>query len=247
MHAILTPDAFATVFEPLVGQRVGYVRPIGNVGDRLIELATFQLLATYGITWTLVDPAQPTPPDLDLLVFGGGGNMGTLYRNNYDLRTWALGLGLPLVILPQSFTSPEDRGFARVHVRERGSLALHPTGILAPDLALGLDWPAPPPPDRDLGLFLRRDGERTGWKPWKFRDPVKWVHDPADYLALAARYRRIVTDRLHMAIAGLHAGRDVTLLANGYHKNRSMHETWLAALGCRFAATSQAALRPLAG
>jgi exopolysaccharide biosynthesis predicted pyruvyltransferase EpsI len=50
-----------------------------------------------------------------------------------------------------------------------------------------------------------------------------------------------------MAIAGLHAGRDVTLLANGYHKNRSMHETWLAALGCRFAATSQAALRPLAG
>jgi hypothetical protein len=48
MHAILTPDAFATVFEPLVGQRVGYVRPIGNVGDRLIELATFQLLATYG-------------------------------------------------------------------------------------------------------------------------------------------------------------------------------------------------------
>jgi exopolysaccharide biosynthesis predicted pyruvyltransferase EpsI len=64
---------------------------------------------------------------------------------------------------------------------------------------------------------------------------VKWVHDPAAYLALAARHRRIITDRLHMAIAGLHAGRDVTLLANAYHKNRSMHETWLAALGCRFA------------
>ena len=247
MHALLTPDAFATVFEPLVGRRVGYIRPIGNVGDRLIELATVQLFATYGIEWTLVDPARPAPAHIDLLAFGGGGNMGTLYQNNYDLRTQALALGLPLVILPQSFTTPEDRGFARVYVRERGSLALHPAGLLAPDLALGLDWPAPPPPDRDLGLFLRRDGERTGWKPWKFRDPVKWVHDPADYLALAARHRRIITDRLHMAIAGLHAGRDVTLLANAYHKNRSMHETWLADLGCRFAATPQAALGLRAG
>lgn len=47
-----------------------------------------------------------------------------------------------------------------------------------------------------------------------------------------------MTDRLHFAVAGLHAGREVTLVANDYHKNRSMHETWLAALGCRFAATS---------
>jgi hypothetical protein len=244
MHALLTPVAFATVFEPLVGRRVGYVRPIGNVGDRLIELATVQLFATYGIGWQLVDPQTPPPEGLDLLAFGGGGNMGTLYRNNYALRTQALAVGLPLVILPQSFTTPEDRGFARVYVRERGSLALHPGGILAPDLALGLDWPAPPRPDRDLGLFLRRDGERTGWwKPRRQLDPVKWVEDPGSYLALAARYRRLVTDRLHMAIAGLHAGRDVTLLANAYHKNRSMHETWLAALGCRFAATLGDALQ----
>lgn len=243
MHALLTPDAFSVVFEPLVGRRVGYIRPIGNVGDRLIELATLQLFSAFGIQWQCVAPDTPMPADVDLLVFGGGGNMGTLYRNNYDLRTWALGLGLPLVILPQSFTTPEDRGFVRVYVREQGSLALHPAGILAPDLALGLDWPAPPPPDRDLGLFLRRDGERTGWKPWRFRDPVKWVEDPADYLALAARHRRIITDRLHMAIAGLHAGRDVILLANAYHKNRSMHATWLGNLGCRFADNARAAAR----
>jgi hypothetical protein len=247
MHSLLTPDAFAIVFEPFVGRRVGYIRPIGNVGDRLIELATVQLFAIYGIDWQLVDPQAPLPERLDVLAFGGGGNMGTLYRNNYELRTWALACGLPLVILPQSFTTPEDRGFARVYIRERGSLALHPGGILAPDLALGLDWPAQPRPDRDLGLFLRRDGERTGWwKPRRQLDPVKWVDDPAAYLALAARHRRIVTDRLHMAIAGLHAGRDVTLLANAYHKNRSLHETWLAALGCRFAATPRAALRTAA-
>jgi len=237
---LLEADAFAPVIEPLVGRRVGYVRPIGNVGDDLIELAMVQLFADYCIRWSRWEPGGSATHDV--LVFGGGGNMGTRYMNNHALRGEALATGLPLVILPQSFSTPEDRCFARVFVRERESLKLHPTGILAPDLALGLRWPEPPQPSRDLGVFLRRDRERVGRKPLLARDPVRLCATPAAYLALAADYRRIVTDRLHFAVAGLHAGRDVTLVANAYHKNRSMHETWLARLGCRFAADSRQAL-----
>lgn len=236
-HALLGPEAFAHVFGPLAGLRVGFVRPNGNVGDALIELAMTQLMQEFGVHWRVVDPEMPCPRSIDLVVFGGGGNMGTLYRDSYEIRTKALALGPPLVILPQSFATPEERPFERVYVREHASHALCPRGILAPDLALGLAWPKPASPARDLGVFLRRDRERTGWKPWLSPDPVKLCREPAAYLALAARYQRIVTDRLHFAIAGLHAGRDVTLLANSYHKNRSMHETWLAAVGCRFAAT----------
>jgi exopolysaccharide biosynthesis predicted pyruvyltransferase EpsI len=224
---------------------VGYVRPVGNVGDHLIELAMAQLFATYGIRWSLVDldatdrGASPRSLDsLDMLVFGGGGNMGLRYQGNHDLRGRALATGLPLVILPQSFTSAEDRMFHRVYVRERSSLAYRPDGILAPDLALGLAWPEPPRPTRDLGIYLRRDQERSGRKPFFARDPIRLAATPADYLAFAARHRRIITDRLHFAVAGLHAGRDVTLVANDYHKNRSMHETWLGNLGCRFAASA---------
>ena len=242
-HALLGPEAFEHVFGPLVGLRVGFVRPNGNVGDALIELAMTQLMREFGVHWRVVDPDHPCSRSIDLLVFGGGGNMGTLYRDSYDIRTKALALGPPLVILPQSFATPEERSFERVYVREHASRALCPRGILAPDLALGLAWPKPPSPTRDLGVFLRRDRERTGWKPWLSPDPVKLCKEPADYLALAARCRRIVTDRLHFAIAGLHAGRDVTLLANSYHKNRAMHETWLAGLGCRFASTHSAARR----
>jgi len=241
-HRLLAPDAFATVCQPLVGRRVGYVRPIGNVGDRLIEMAMIQLFAAYGIRWRLWRPEVPGAGDgLDLLVFGGGGNMGSRYANNHTLRSRALATGLPLVILPQSFTAPEARPFARVFVRERASLALRPDAILAPDLALGLATTPPPRPVRDLGVFLRRDQERTGPKPLWARDPVRLHDDPFAYLAFAARHRRIITDRLHFAVAGLHAGRDVTLVANDYHKNRSMHETWLADLGCRFADTAAAA------
>ena len=244
-HRLLGPEAFAQVCQPLVGKRVGYVRPIGNVGDHLIELAMTQLFAAYGIRWTLVatESLRPSAVEADVLVFGGGGNMGGRYRNNYDLRSLCLATGIPLVILPQSFTTPEDRAFHRVHVRERGSLCLRPDGILSPDLALGLSWSDAARPARDLGIFLRRDQERRGCKPFLIRDPVRMARTPAEYLALAARHRRIVTDRLHFAIAGLHAGRDVTLVANDYHKNQSMHETWLASLGCRFAASAEESLR----
>jgi exopolysaccharide biosynthesis predicted pyruvyltransferase EpsI len=238
---LLDAGAFAHVFEPLVGRRVGYIRSVGNVGDDLIELATAQLLDTFGIRWHLQAPTEPA--DVDYLLFSGGGNMGSRYANNHAIRGQALALGPPLIILPQSFTDREDRPFAKVFVRERASLALRPDGILAPDLALGLAWTPPPRPDRDLGILLRRDRERTGRRRLFTPDPVRVCHSPADYLGLAARYRRIVTDRLHFAIAGLHAGRDVTLLANDYHKNRSMHETWLADLGCRFAPTLAQALQ----
>lgn len=235
-HRLLAPEAFAAVMAPLQGRMVGYVRPQGNVGDRLIELAMVQLFAEYGIRWRLWRPDADSESDgLDLLAFGGGGNMGARYAGNYELRTHALASGLPVVVLPQSFTSTEDRPYSCVFVRERTSLALRTDGTLAPDLALGLATVAMRPPRRDLGVFLRRDQERIGGKSLLPRDPVRWYRDPLEYLALAGRYRRIVTDRLHLAIAGMHAGRQVTLVANDYHKNKSMHETWLADMGCAFA------------
>ena len=233
---LLGPASFALVMEPLLGKAIGYVRPEGNVGDRLIEAAMIQLFAEFGVRWRRWRPEVAGDAEgIDMLVFGGGGNMGSRYPRNAALRAAALETGLPVIVLPQSFTSAEDRPFARVFVRERASIKLRPDATLAPDLALGLQTVELPAARRDLGVFLRRDQERTGRKSLVPRDPVRWYRDPMDYLLMASRYRRIVTDRLHLAVAGLHAGRDVTLLPNDYHKNRSMHETWLEALGCKFA------------
>jgi len=239
-RALLEPGAFDRVMQPLLGRRVGYLRPQGHVGDALIELAMTQLFAEFGIRWLPLDLDEPA--EVDVVVFGGGGSMGRRSVQNHALRTQALSIGLPVVILPQSFADREDRSFAQVFIRERASLDLRPDGVLAPDLALGLAWPAAGQPVQDLGILMRRDHERTGRRLQLARDPVALCATPADTLALAARYRRIITDRLHFAIAGLHAGREVTLLPNNYHKNRSMHETWLAGLGCRFAESVEAAL-----
>ena len=239
-RALLGADAFEHVMARLVGSRVGYVQPVGHVGDALIELAMKQLFAEFGIRWLQLDLDDPA--EVDVVVFGGGGSMGRRSTENHTLRTRALGLGMPVVILPQSFTDREDRPFASVFVREQASLGLRTDGVLAPDLALGLVWPAAGPPVQDLGILMRRDHERRGRLLQLARDPAALCNTPVETLALAARYRRIITDRLHFAIAGLHAGREVTLLPNNYHKNRSMHETWLAGLGCHFAESVEAAL-----
>jgi len=247
---LLPLEAFADVFGPLVGKRVGFIRPHGNVGDRLIELATFQLFNAFGIDWRVQDPGFPLrgcgepAEEVDELVFGGGGNMGALYRNNVELRKECLALGLPVTIFPQSFTSPEDRPYKRVYVRETASLEYCQQAVLAPDLALGLDYRNRLGATRRTGVFIRKDREGVVRRPWFSRDPAKICNTPRQYLELAARYERIITDRLHFAICGLIVGRDTTLLPNSYHKNRSMYETWLGELGCKFATRIERAIRP---
>jgi len=238
---LLPFDHFAPVFEPLMGRRIGYVRPVGNVGDQMIEAGMMRLLEHFRVDWRPWHPQQPV--DVDELIFGGGGNMGTLYLNNWRLRGHCLRSGLPLTILPQSFTTPEPRRFTRVFVREKGSLRLASGAVLAPDLALALDRRHDLPPRRLWGLFLRKDGESAAQAPRSGRDPARLAKTIDEYIRLAARYERIVTDRLHFAVAGLIAGRRVTLLPNSYHKNAAMHESWLADLGCRFATNVDDAVR----
>ena len=235
---LLPLERFAPLLNPLLGKRVGYVRPIGNTGDRLIDMATFQMFAVFGVRWRMAAPEAVD--DCDELVFGGGGNMGRLYPSNWELRSACLATGLPLTIFPQSFTSPEDRTFSRLYVRERLSLGLRPDAILAPDMALGLAYRTTTKERRGRGVFLRRDGESLQPRSWlrrTRRDPARLCRTPTDYLELAAEYSEIITDRLHFAIAGLIVGRRVTLVGNSYFKNAAMHQAWLEALGCQFAAS----------
>lgn len=239
---LLPPERFAPMLKPLLGKRIGYLRPTGNVGDRLIEKATFQLFDTFGLEWRLLSLDEPE--GIDEIAFAGGGSMGTFYKGNWELRGRALELGLPMTILPQSFITPEDRPYRRVFVREKRSLAHCPKGILGPDMALGLQYTSITKPRYDTGVFIRRDREaafKRGWR-LKERDPAKLCKTPEEYLELAAQYRRIVTDRLHFAICSLILGRETVLLPNSYYKNLSMYETWLRGMGCKWAETLPEAL-----
>lgn len=235
---LLPLDLFAPVFAPLSGVPCGVVDAGGNAGDRMIHAATRQLCDAFGVPWRTVNPLCDPVRNLGtehLLIFGGG-NMGTPYLGGRSIRTSALGTGLPCTLLPQSWMRPEtsDR-YERVFVRDRMSLEISGRGELAPDLALGWECQPPTAEPQDDKPWLRADDESIFRDRWPVRDPAVQAFTPAEYIALAATCERVVTDRLHFAIAGLIAGRPTTLLPNSYHKNRGLWETWLRDLGCEWA------------
>lgn len=238
---LLPPQAYADIFDRLRDHRIGYVELPGNVGDRMIRLATRQLLRYFGISYRLLgrrEIAGKREPGetVDRILISGGGNLGTLYPECRRLREKVLALGPPVTVLPQSiYGNPEDLGsYERVYVRERSSLEFPGEVVLAPDLALALDHVnAESVPVLERGVFLRRDVEKLlAPDSRSLCDPADVCHTVEEYLELASLCGAIYTDRLHFAIAGLLLGRDVTLLPNSYDKNRAMFETWLKDLGC---------------
>jgi exopolysaccharide biosynthesis predicted pyruvyltransferase EpsI len=249
MPTLLPLDRFAPVFEPFSGRKIGLVDGEGNVGDRLLYAATRQLLRHFGLKWVTFHPFYDRREDFDLdcLLLFAGGSMGSDFMPARAIRKSALATGLPCSILPQSFITADESSlpWERVFVRERASLAHSSGGVLVPDVALGYDFPEPPPPEHGRVVCLRLNGHSAFPKkryPKKF-DPAEWCYSPEQYVDFAAQYRHIITDRLHLAIIGLGLGRRVTLLPVAYHKNRSMYETWLKDLGCEWADTPEAALQ----
>lgn len=233
---LLPPETWAPVFAPLAGLRVGIVDCPGNAGDRMIHAATRQLASLYGLKWQTFVPWADPPGDLDVLLLFGGGTMGTPYPSGAALRRAALSTGVPCEVLPNSWMGPVDLApFRRIFARDPVSLQWAPQAVLSHDLALGWDCPPPAgPPVHRRGLFLRRDRERCRAFARRGRDPALRAWLPSDYVELAAQFETIITDRLHFAIAGLLARRQVTLLPGSYFKNRSVWEHSLARLGCRW-------------
>lgn len=239
--ALYGPAFFEQLFAPLAGRRIGFYPLNGNVGDLLNHQATRGLFDYFGVEFEDIQPWQLDPchprPEVDELVISGGGNMGSaFYQVPFRERRLALETGLPITVFPQTFIDNEEdlSGYRRIFVRERRSLALNDRFELAPDLAMGLG--NIPPLDKapePLGVFLRRDLEA------QFPEQRVSLGDPAhlsatweEYLALAAMFEHVITDRLHFAIAALLQDRRATLLPNSYWKNRAVFDTWLHEFEC---------------
>ncbi|MFT5114825.1 MAG: hypothetical protein ACI8P9_004167 [Parasphingorhabdus sp.] len=237
---LIPAEKYQTVFESFRNQRVGYVTMHGNPGDAMIDQAAIQLMEYFSIAYRLIDwheiQTGHIEVPVDCLLIAGGGNMGTTYTEAFNIRSKAQELGVPVSVLPQSFidNNEDTDGYSRVFVRERGSLQVNPRFELAPDLALGLvDDVTNVAPEFATGVFLRNDTEACfASYGAALVDPVQCCETVMEYMALAARFEQLFTDRLHFAIAGLIAGVRVTLLPNNYHKNRSVYESWLRDLGC---------------
>ena len=231
---ILEPAAYAHVFDRWRGATIMQFWGPGNVGDLLIRHGAEQLFATYGIKVT------GEASHAGAVFYGGGGNMGPLYPGTRLTRIEARGIasahGLPLIVLPQSWTGPDDLEADQFFARENRSLEYCPRAVLAPDLGLAY---APAielhEPQHDVGWFMRDDCERH--QPavaTNCGDPAVLAATAEDYLRIASSYRVIHTDRLHFAIAAMIAGRQAHLYANSYFKNEAIYHLWLRGRGCHW-------------
>jgi exopolysaccharide biosynthesis predicted pyruvyltransferase EpsI len=234
--AILEPAAYAHVFTRWRGATIMEFWGPGNVGDLLIRRGAERLFAAHAITVTAAASRA------DAVFYGGGGNMGPLYPGTRLTRLEARGIatahGLPLIVLPQSWTGPDDLEADQFFARENRSLEYCPRAVLAPDLGLAytpaiqLDEP-----QHDVGWFMRNDCERAQPRIAKnCGDPAILAATAEGYVRLASSYRVIHTDRLHFAIAAMIAGRQAHLYANSYFKNEAIYHLWLRGRGCRWEA-----------
>ncbi len=231
---ILEPAAYAHVFERWRGSTIMEFWGPGNVGDLLIRRGAEQLYAAFQIAVTT------DAENADAVFYGGGGNMGPLYLGTRLTRLEARGIanahGLPLIVLPQSWTGPDDLEADHFFARENRSLEYCPRAVLAPDLGLAY---APTihfdEPQHDVGWFMRDDCERH--QPavaTNCGDPALLAATAEDYLRIASSYHVIHTDRLHFAIAAMIAGRQTHLYANSYFKNEAIYHLWLRGRGCQW-------------
>lgn len=229
---ILEAAAYSHVFDRWRGATITEFWGPGNVGDLLIRRGAEQLYATYDITIT------GDASDADAVFYGGGGNMGPLYPGTRLTRLEARGVatthGIPLIVLPQSWTGPDDLEADQFYAREHRSLEFCPHAVLAPDLGLAYTPPITlSEPQHDVGWFMRADCERhQPTVATNCGDPAVLAATAEDYVRIASCYRVIHTDRLHFAIAAMIAGREAHLYANSYFKNEAIYHLWLRGRGC---------------
>lgn len=237
---LLSDAAFKVIADKLSVRKTWYFhQSAGSLGDRLVTRGTHQFFHKFGLNVLLNPMPDIWDPTEVGLIASGGGSLG-IYKNVIAERDAALsrlnGSSTPIVILPQSgnqkLSFPDT---TTLFASEAATQALYPGAVLAPDMALFATLNLPEvTPHRKFGIFLRNDVEGI-ISLERGRDPCDLFGTIEEGARAIQQCRTIVTDRLHFAILALILKREVVLLPNSYHKNRSMYETWLKGLGCKWA------------
>jgi exopolysaccharide biosynthesis predicted pyruvyltransferase EpsI len=227
-------------FKPLIdvigGKRIFFDTSKGNSGDSLIRAGTKCLFSKINTT------LEDNPSHADFIVWGGGGNLGKFYQVDWQKRQKLYEISRQfkkrMIILPQSVIDLEEVYPLETifFLRERRSIELIRHAIFCPDLSFAFDESLTyASPTEDTGIYLRTDREKIAdsiLSQKSLGDPALLSKDYKDYFRLIERFSRIITNRLHFAIAGLMMGRKVSIMPNSYHKNRGMWEASLNEMGC---------------
>jgi len=228
----------------IAGRRCLYLANdyLGNVGDRMIDLGTVAFLDRYGVDYVRCPIGKRVRRDVvefsELVLMFGSGSVGNCCKPVMMIRNLSASWGLPRILLPSSaMDSGEQLGECEaVFARDRLSQAMLQSGRRNQDVELMPDMAHWYVPDEDdllpaqelAGVFLRDDAAAPVdlEADLSVVDPIRHCSDVSEYCRLATVCERVVTNRLHFALAGLAVGRQVVLLPTTWHKTRAYYETW---------------------
>ena len=217
--------------EESAGREVYYVANPGNWGDALIRAGTLRLLREMRLNYQEVAWETPFPSGREkLLIFGGGGAWCRFWRHAYDYVKKASEQFDRIVVLPSTFDMPCDLANCVFFARDRFESATNlPQARFCHDMAFYLGG-IRSGVGCGRGNFFRTDVESGGC-----------VDAPGDNCDISAEgtlasplspffktigaYREVLTDRLHVAIAGALMRKRVHLFEGGYFKNTAVYRS----------------------
>lgn len=223
------------ILDAIAGRRCCYVAntTTGNWGDRLIDLGTTRFLSAAGVHFARVEESHVSftrRDDYDVVLLFGSGSFGSRCSDVAMRRRRIMDhFRLPAILLPSSAWDcwepfgESDHVFVRDHVSYLICRDAYRQLGVVPDLAEAAAI-AVTTPVAECGILLRCDS--AGLYPDSaVLDPVT-AESLASYLATIAAFRRVFTDRLHVAIAAVVMGREVAVVPCRWHKIRGYYETW---------------------
>lgn len=237
--------------------QVLYMPNGGNLGDNLIAAATIQSFNKFGLPWKFMKGGKENVKKDDILVYGGGGSLVSLYTGGIACLKFLLSLKRPVVVLPQTIRGHEDfwSGVENITVFSRDQISFdylkkfkNVQSLISHDMATNLDiscdpfccvkylreWYLNNSVDQTLCVY-RRDIESESKISRSSLDlsevsfpPINSVEsiysNAVFFLSALSPYSRVITDRLHVAVAAGLQGIDTLLIDNVYGKNKSIYE-----------------------
>lgn len=229
------------------GRKIIFAPSYGNWGDALILKGTLQFLADRKIEFTVIPRAKIdqiregiSPAGLTLgdaiLLSCGGGSWCKNFHGNRDFVQRNASLFAHTIVMPSTFELPAISGGSnRVSYIARDkydSLETIPDALFCHDMAFYVSLPGSieVASTASVGYFMREDSEKSGSaKSLGHGYDISLVGNQnskiTPFFHILNGYDKIITDRMHVAIAGAMLGKQVELYAGDYFKAPAVHRS----------------------
>jgi len=226
------------------GKRIIYIPNAGNYGDGLIRYATKAFFFDYGIKHIeistqalakLLIPILRVTHSPAYFIYGGGGAWHSGYRFGYETASYISKITRNLMVLPSTYGFPVRLENAIMYRRDNSSSYRNaPDSIFCHDMALYLAVQSSRKYKRSLFekeicYSFRTDAESNINRieipegNIDFSTLGDHMSNSDDFIRIIGSYKKIITDRLHVAVAASLCGSDVVLHEGNYPKIRDIY------------------------